>query len=211
MSHVRPITWIHLQNRALPNGTWHMFKRVRLFARQKHPMKSFRATLCLVLCCEIARFLIVVHWNTLWDDYWVSTNESNLPERGRCSLVLFMLMRTVVRIDDDLKLFQAFEGTFTTASHRDEFNFCCFGQAFWRVPVPVGPSRGCCIFMYWCILTVFLLYSYSILTFRNSGRWKIWWSLHECWVYALLKSLRFMNMQQLNSFWIPTWFYCWKK
>lgn len=156
MSHVRPITWIHLQNRALPNGTWHMFKRVRLFARQKHPMKSFRATLCLVLCCEIARFLIVVHWNTLWDDYWVSTNESNLPERGRCSLVLFMLMRTVVRIDDDLKLFQAFEGTFTTASHRDEFNFCCFGQAFWRVPVPVGPSRGCCIFMYWCILTVFL-------------------------------------------------------
>ena len=95
-----------------------------------------------------------------------STNESNLPERGRCSLVLFMLMRTVVRIDDDLKLFQAFEGTFTTASHRDEFNFCCFGQAFWRVPVPVGPSRGCCIFMYWCILTVFLLYSYSILTVK---------------------------------------------
>lgn len=59
-------------------------------------------------------------------------------------------------------------------------------------------------------IDVFLLYSYSILTFRNSGRWKIWWSLHECWVYALLKSLRFMNMQQLNSFWIPTWFYCWK-
>ncbi len=108
-----------------------------------------------------ARFLIAVHWNTLWDAYRVSTNESNLPQCEWCSTVI-MPLRTVVKIDECLKSFQVFEGTFATASHRDEFNFCCFGQAFWRVPVPVGPSRGCwAILMYWCILPVFLWYSGS--------------------------------------------------